>query len=200
MNKYKPFDTDNMLMCKEVKGPETSIISECVLIDSRSRNLSTYPKSSRFRVKFGPSSSETSADSFITKKFKNVQSIKISDVVIPSNLAGTEQYISLLIPELQDTFHGTTEITRRAFAILIPDFSTTGGTFTNFRVKTSSCHCFKVFDPPIAFTSLTFELYSASGELLNAPSEVSIDPDNQIVYSLQIQSEIPLTPFRSHFT
>lgn len=183
---------------KVAESPPTIYETSCILIDSRSRNLTQYPSSNKFRVKFG-ASDKTTNDAFITKHFKNIRSIKLQDIVIPSTISDYP-YIVMKIPELQDSFFGTTEISRRGFALLFPDFSTMGGQFTNFRVKTTNCNCFKVFNPPISVTNLTFEFYDPNGDLIAAPTELTIDDGKQIAFTLQIETEIPNNPLKSSFT
>lgn len=176
-------------LIKQVKGPDTIIDSECILIDSRHRLLSKFDYPSRFQVKFSPSD-VSNGGATINTRFKNVISIRIHEIIMPIT-AASYPYLILKIPELDTSFYGTSDITSRAYAILIPDYSSAGTVFTNFRVKTSSCNCYKIFKPSINLPStLTIEIYTPDNVLFGSP-EVSIANDNQITFLFQIEYETP---------
>lgn len=185
--KIVAFDKSTKLI-KAPEGPNTIVDSECILIDSRHRLLSQFDYPSFFQVKFSPGDS-SNGGATINQRFKNVVSMRIHEAILPIS-AAAYPYLILKIPELDTSFHGTSDVTGRAFALLVPDFSSTGTVFTNFRVKTSSCNCYKIFKPSINLPStLTIELLTPEGDKFGFP-EVSIAGDNQITFIFQIEFEI----------
>ena len=172
--------------------PETEIKKECVMVDSWDRNLALYKSPLHFRVDFNDAGQPNNA--FIDKDFKNVSGIEIQDFVGPSTLA-VHRYLILDIEELNTTFRATSNTARKAFAILIPDFSTANDNYVNFRIKTTSCNCSKEFNPPINVTRLTFTLYPPNvdrGEYYNSSfftstQEVEKESSNQISFTLNMK-------------
>lgn len=196
--------TSEPLIPREQAVPETEVRKECILIDSYDRNFNLYKSPYYFKVNFDASSTD---DAFVDKLFRNVSGIEIQDFVGPDSLS-THRYLILDIEELNTTFRGTSSTARNAFAILIPDFSSSNGNFVNFRVKTSSCNCFKEFNPPINLSRLTFTLYPPNidrGEYFDSAfftgsKEVEKDVNNQISFTLNIKYLMKKNDLKFHIT
>ena len=159
-------------------------VKKCILVDSRDRNREQFPGSNRFRVHVNPSDTFVGAGLFTS--LKNVESINIAQCVVP-NFTGDHAYLTLVIPELQDSFIGTNDKLKQAFAILFPD--TVNGNFVTCQVEKSFCS--KIFSPPLAnLNRLTFEFYAPDGTLVTFPTDTSpptaVNDNAQVILILEM--------------
>jgi len=139
-----------------------------VVIDSRDRNRTFYPGSNKFMVQINPTDQYDGAA--INTQLKNVDSINLTDCIVP-NFTGNHPYLTLIIPELQQTISGTNDKLRKAFAILIPD--KVNGDFVTCKTKDNNI-CLKKFNPPLASIShLTLEFYTPAGDLYDFGADSS---------------------------
>jgi len=146
----------------------TTISKKCVVIDSRDRNRDQFPDSNTFRVHVNPS--DTFVGAGLYTKFKNISSIKLIECIAP-NFVGNHAYLSLVIPELQDTMEGTNNILKKSFSMLFPD--DVNGNWVSCRTK-DVCYCSKQFNPPLAnLNRLTFQFYAPDGTLVDFGSDTS---------------------------
>jgi len=119
----------------------------------------------------------------INTQFKNVDSIQLTDCVVP-DFTGNHPYLILVIPELQQTISGTNDKLRRAFAILIPD--TVNTNFVTCKTRNNNI-CLKSFNPPLANIShLTFEFYTPAGDLYDFGADSS--PPTAPVETVQVMA------------
>lgn len=140
----------------------TTSTSKCIAVDSRDRNREQFPDSNRFRVHVNPSDTFEGAGLFTN--LKNVESIKLVECITP-DFTGSHPYLTLVIPELQDTMLGTNDKLKKAFAMVFPD--TVHGNFVSCKTK-GCCYCLKKFKPALAnINRLTFEFYAPDGTLVD---------------------------------
>jgi len=140
----------------------TTTTSKCISVDSRDRNREQFPASNRFRVHVNPSDTFEGAGLF--SNLKNVESIKLVECITP-DFTGTHPYLTLVIPELQDTMLGTNDKLKKAFAMIFPD--TVHGNFVSCKTR-GCCYCVKKFRPALAnINRLTFEFYAPDGTLVD---------------------------------
>ena len=163
----------------------TIMSKKCVVIDSRDRNRTQFSESNTFRVHVNPS--DTFVGAGLYTKFKNISSIKLIECIAP-NFTGSHAYLSLVIPELQDTMEGTNDVLKKSFAMLFPD--DVNGNWVSCRTK-DVCYCSKQFNPPLAnLNRLTFEFYAPTGDLVDFGTDTSEptapNPNVQVMVVLEI--------------
>jgi hypothetical protein len=140
----------------------TTTTTKCIAVDSRDRNRELFPDSNRFRVHINPSDTFEGAGLFTN--LKNIESIKLVECIVP-DFTGNHSYLTLVIPELQDTMLGTNDKLKKAFAMIFPD--TVNGNFVSCKTK-GCCYCLKKFKPALAnINRLTFEFYAPDGTLVD---------------------------------
>lgn len=181
-NKNKPIP--------ELKKVSTMLSSRCVNIDSRDRNRDQFPNSNKFTVHVNPGPDFIGAGLYTN--LKNIYSIRLVEAVVPAAIQ-SYAYVTLVIPELEDTMIGTNDTLKKSFAILFPN--RTHGNFISCRVK-DMCSCFKKFDPPKAnLRRMTLEFYTPDGELMDFGTDnVSSSPPNdnvQVMLVLEVTVEDP---------
>ena len=151
-----------------------------VVIDSRDRNRTYFPSSNNFRVHFNPSDTFSGAGLYTTD-LKNIVSIRLIECLLP-NFSDTYSYITLVIPELQDTLSGTNNTLRKAFAILTPD--DVNSNFVNCRAQDKD-YCYKKYEAPLAkINRLTFEFRAPDGTLVDFGTDTT--PPTAVSDSVQV--------------
>jgi len=169
----------------------TSLTSMCVAIDSRDRNRDQFSDTNKFRVHVNPSDTFEGAGLFTN--IKNVHSIKLTECVVP-DFTGNHAYLTLVIPELQDTMIGTNDTVKKSFAILFPD--DVHGNFVTCKTR-DMCYCFKRFTPPLAnINRLTFEFYAPDGTLVNFGSDTT--PPTAPNANVQVMIVLEITTVESN--
>ena len=177
----------------KVSGPKTITETRCVTIDSADRNRSQYPNSNRFRVKFNPGQNENVASLLFAPK--KVISIRLAECTLPSVMK-SYRYLTLVIPEIEDTMIGTGDKVRKSFTTLIPTSYETGtGDWVRIQAK-DLCNCMRTFDPPKErLTNLTFEFYTPEEELVDFGADTSegTSPNQnvQVFMVFEIKMEVP---------
>ena len=193
-SRFMQFEQNKNKPVQKLDKLATTVSSRCVNIDSRDRNRSLYPNSNKFQVQVNPDGSFKGAGLFTN--FRNVKSIRIVEAILPA-VAQTEAYISLVVPELDDTMVGTNDVLKKSFAILIPERTDAPGNFVHCKTK-DMCNCFKKFDPPLAnLRRFTFEFYGPDGVLTDFGTDTSEptapDKTKQVFLCLEIVTETPNT-------
>ena len=191
-SRYMQFEQNKNKPVQKLDTLATTVKSRCINIDSRDRNRGLYPNSNKFQVQVNPDGSFDGAGLFTN--FRNVKSIRVVEAVLPA-VAQTESYISLVVPELDDTMVGTNDVLKKSFAILIPERTDAPGNFVHCKTK-DMCNCFKKFDPPLAnIRRFTFEFYGPDGVLTDFGTDTSPptvpDKTKQVFLCLEIITEEP---------
>lgn len=166
----------------EIIPPLDEVVCEkkFVVIDSRDRNRTYFPASNNFRVHVNPSNTFEGAGLYTTD-LKNIVSIRLLECLVP-NFSDTYSYITLVIPELQDTLGGTNDTLRKAFAILTPD--DVNSNFVNCRVQ-NKYYCYKKFEAPLAkINRLTFEFRAPDGTLVDFGTDTT--PPTAVSNNVQV--------------
>jgi len=159
---YKVIEKNANVGVPKLERVSTSLSATCVNIDSRDRNRDQFPNSNNFQVHVNPSNTFVGAGLYT--QFKNIYSIRLISAVVP-DFTADHAYLTLVIPELQDTMVGTNDTLKKSFALLFPD--TVHGNFVSSKTK-DMCYCYKKFSPPLAsINRLTLEFYDPSGTLVN---------------------------------
>lgn len=135
-----------------------------LIIDSR---FSPTESNVDFHVTFNQATG-THTGGYPTQIFKNVTSVEMCAMTIPSNHANTtgEHYVILDIEELNNRVHSNTPFVNQTFAILYIEKE------SNMKHKIIKGHDFdekvKYFDPPMsALSRLSFKIRDArSGDLI----------------------------------
>jgi hypothetical protein len=159
---------------QQVKEPEidTKLKTLCVNIDSRDRNRNNFPSSNRYMVYTNPSNTFEGAGLYTD--IRNIYSIRLVEAILPI-AAQNYPYITLVIPELQDTMVGTNDKLKKAFSILVPE--RVNGNFISCKLR-DVCNCFKKFDPPLSrLNRMTLEFYAPDGSLVNFGTDNAPESD-----------------------
>ena len=173
-----------------VERPITVLTARCVNVDSRDRNRDQFPGSNSFQVQMNPS--DTFVGAALFTNFKNIYSIRLVNAVVP-DFTADEPYLSLVIPELQDTMAGTNDVLKKSFAMLYPE--RVHGSFLSCQVK-DMCYCFKKFTPPLAnLRSLTFQFYDPDGVLYDFGTDAA--SSSPVVNTVQVMLTLEITTVES---
>ena len=177
----------------KIEGPKTLTETRCITIDSRDRNRSQYANSNKFRVKFNPGKNENVASLLFTPR--KVVSIRLAECVLPA-VAKSYRYLTLVIPEIEDTMIGTGDKVIKSGTTVVPtNYETGTGDWIRIMAK-DLCDCIRTFDPPKErITNLTFEFYTPDETLVDFGTDTSegTDPDElvQVFMVFEIKMEIP---------
>lgn len=177
----------------KIDAPKTITETRCITIDSRDRNRSQHPNSNKFRVKFNPGKNENVASLLFSPR--KVVSIRLAECVLPS-VAKSYRYLTLIIPEIEDTMIGTGDKVRKSFTTLVPTSYETGtGDWIRIQSK-DLCNCMRTFDPPKErLSNLTFEFYAPDETLVDFGADTSSPtvPDElvQVFMVFEIKMEVP---------
>lgn len=177
----------------KIESPNTITEVRCITIDSRDRNRSQYPNTNKFRVKFNPGPNEAVASLLFSPR--KVVSIRLAECTLPS-VAKTYRYITLVIPEIEDTMIGTGDKVRKSFTTLVPtNYEIGTGDWIRIQVK-DLCNCMRIFDPPKErLSNLTFEFYAPDETLVDFGTDTSspTGPNElvQVFMVFEIKMEIP---------
>ena len=177
----------------KVEGPKTITETRCLTIDSRDRNRDKYANSNKFRVKFNPGKGELDASLLFSPR--KVISIRLAECVLPS-IAKTHRYITLVIPEIEDTMIGTGDKVRKSFTTMVPtNYETGTGDWIRIQAK-DLCNCMRTFDPPKErLSNLTFEFYAPDETLIDFGTDTSSptlpDENVQVFMVFEIKMEVP---------
>ena len=132
----------------------------CVVIDSRDRNTTVFPNTNKFAFHFDPSS--TFEGAALYEQYHNIASIRLVECIVP-NFATSQPYLTLVIPELDETLSGTSDTLSKAFTVLLPD-----RVFSDYvHCRTDGMpYCKKTWSPPKgSFHKWTLEFYNPDGTL-----------------------------------
>ena len=130
----------------------------CVVVDSRDRNTSAYPNKNHFSFHFNPS--DTFEGAALYERYHNIASIRLVECIVP-DFSSTQPYLTLVIPELDDTLSGTNDTLSKAFTVLLPD-----RIFSNMvHCRTDGMpFCKKKWDPPKgSFSQWTLSFFNPDG-------------------------------------
>ena len=132
----------------------------CVVIDSRDRNTTQFPNKNNFAFHFNPS--DTFVGAALFDEFHNIASIRLVECIVP-DFSSTAPYLTLVIPELDETLSGTNDVLKKAFTVLLPDRIFTG----MVHCRTDGMpFCKKVWNPPKgSFSKWTLTFYNPDGTL-----------------------------------
>lgn len=166
-----------------------TIRERCIFIDSRDRDRDLYPNTNEFVVHFNDSGLGTGA--IINESYKDICSIELVQCVLPQSVIGVTgvPYLTLEIPELDNTFQGTNDTLSRAFGYLSPqDVYGTTHLSTKFYRR-----CKKVFSPPKAsLGKLTLRFRQPNGELFDFGADTSsgnpVNEDVQVLLYFDIHT------------
>ena len=126
-----PFNVNqNQIPAKTLVIPNNqkqTVKTQCIVVDSRDRNTTAYPLQNNFAFHFDPS--DTFQGAALYEKYQNIKSIRLVECIVP-DFSGSVPYLTLVIPELDDTLSGTNDTLAKAFTILLPD-----------RIFTGMVHC-----------------------------------------------------------
>lgn len=131
---------------------------KCVVIDSRDRNTTAFPNKNKFAFHFDPSN--TFEGAALYRQFHNISSIRLVECIVP-DFSSTAPYLTLVIPELDETLSGTNDVLKKAFTVLLPD-----RIFSNMvHCRTDGMpFCKKIWNPPKgSFHRWTLEFYNPDG-------------------------------------
>lgn len=169
-----------------------SIIKEhSVFIDSRDRNRDLYPNTNEFVVHFDGSGIIDSGGAVVEESYSDIHSIELVHCVLPNSVIGVtgSHYLTLEIPELDNSFTGTNDTLQRAFGYLSPtDAIGTTHVATKFYRRTR-----KVFSPPKAsLGKLTLRFRKPDGTLFDFGTDTAtgnpVTEDVQVLVHLDIHT------------
>lgn len=152
---------DNQIPKKELvivtDQPQKSKCS-CVVIDSRDRNLSQFPNKNNFAFHFNPS--DTFEGAALFERYHNIASIRLVECIVP-DFSGSQPYLTLVIPELDETLSGTNDTLSKAFTVLLPDRIFSG----MVHCRTDGMpFCKKQWNPPKgSFSKWTLSFFNPDG-------------------------------------
>ena len=156
-NKYeKDMPNKDMLIVSDHQHQKSRC--RCVVVDSRDRNTTAYPNKNHFSFNFNPS--ETFEGAALYEKYHNIASIRLVECIVP-DFSSTQPYLTLVIPELDDTLSGTNDTLSKAFTVLLPD-----RIFSNMvHCRTDGMpFCKKKWNPPKgSFTKWTLSFFNPDG-------------------------------------
>ena len=148
--------------------------TQCIVADSRHRNMIVFPNPAKYQVKFN--ASDTFQGASVGYNLNNVYSIQLSECLLPKGFEDTYPYLVLKIPELDNSLEGTSSLFGTAFAILIPDRII--GNTVHCRVN-GQCYCFKEFIPTLSsLGNMTIEIYTPLGTLYDFKGSSLVDDPN----------------------
>lgn len=161
-----------------INTPGKMIKLTCIGVDSKDRNTIQFPDCNKFAVNFNSNRSDTSNAS-ISMNMKDIISIRLIECILPDT-AQSDRYLILVIPELNVSMDGTSDILSKAFCLIYPD--KTYGTYLHCRFSENN-NSFKKYYPPLGkINRLTFELYKQNGELF------TVNSSDQIFYHLEFET------------
>ena len=132
----------------------------CVVIDSRDRNTTAFPNKNNFAFHFNPS--DTFEGAALYEQYNNIASIRLVECIVP-DFSSAQPYLTLVIPELDETLSGTNDVLSKSFTLLLP-----------YRIFSSMVHCRtdgmpyckKTWNPPKgSFSKWTLSFYNPDGTL-----------------------------------
>ena len=132
----------------------------CVVVDSRSRNITQYPNTNQFAFHFDPSN--TFEGAALYEQYHNVKSIRVVECIVP-DFSADHPYLVLEIPELDETLSGTSDILSKSFTVLLPDRIFSGSVHCRMD---GMPYCKKEYNPPKgSFSKFTLSFYTPDGDL-----------------------------------
>jgi|ETNmetMinimDraft_18_1059904.scaffolds.fasta_scaffold63987_1 hypothetical protein len=192
-----PTRNSNQDMIISSSGSEKSKKSQCVVIDSRNRNITAYPNPAKYQIKFN--ASDTFVGANVGYTLNNVYTVQLSECLLPKGFEETYPYLILKIPELDNSLEGTNTILATSFAVLIPDRII--GNTISCRVN-GQCYCFKKFVPTLAsLGKFTVEIYTPDGILYDfrETSEGTKAADDTSIQNMMIFEIVMKTLSRKMF-
>lgn len=133
----------------------------CVVVDSRNRNSTAYPNTNNFAFHFDPS--DTFEGAALYEQYHNIKSIRLVECIVPSFYSISVPYLTLVIPELDETLSGTSDTLSKAFTLLLPDREF--ASMTHCRTD-GMPFCKKEYNPPKgSFHKFTLSFYEPDGTL-----------------------------------
>jgi hypothetical protein len=156
----------------------------CIFIDSRDRDRNLYPNTNEFVVHFNDAGIIGDTGAVINASYRDVHSIELVQCVLPQVVIGITgvPYLTLEIPELDNTFQGTNDTLSKAFGYLSPqDVYGTTHLSTKFYRR-----CKKVFNPiKGSLGKITLRFRRPNGELYDFGADTSAgSPVNEAVQVL----------------
>ena len=132
----------------------------CIVVDSRDRNTTVHPLPNNFAFHFDPS--DTFEGAALYEQYHNIKSIRLVECIVP-DFSASVPYLTLVIPELDDTLSGTNDTLSKAFTVLLPDRIFTG--LVHCRTD-GMPFCKKSYNPPKgSFSKWTLSFYEPDGTL-----------------------------------
>ena len=179
---------------------DTTIREHSVFISSRDRDRDIHPNTNEFIVHFNGSGTGNGA--IIEESYKNIESIELVQCVLPQSVIGVTgvPYLTLEIPELDNTFKGTNSTLSKAFGYLSPqDIYGTTHLSTKFYRR-----CKKVFYPPKAsLGKITLRFRQPNGELFDFGTDTAsgnpVNEDVQVLLYFDIHTIERKPTQRIHF-
>jgi hypothetical protein len=156
----------------EMMKPETEKKEYFIIIDSKDRNMTSFPKVNEFAFHFGPSDGETTG--YIDVEFNNVYSIELVEAIVvkTSDTAGASDngtnipYIIVEIDEIGGLYYGTNTPLSKAFAILTnSNLGANGFRYFLLPGYNSNNNVIKTFNRNRKISKMTFKFKKPDGEL-----------------------------------
>lgn len=168
-------DSDTQDAGIQLKNVPTMMKKHIVVIDSRDRNTTLWPTSSKFQVLTSTNQQDADvANAALENNIRNVKQIELNECILP-NFLDDFPYLLLKIPEIQECIYGTNNSIRTAFAVLVPE--RIHGDYITCKTLINGEYSFcKQFDPPLVqLPTMTIEVHApepdVSGDTLYPLSE-----------------------------
>lgn len=164
-----------------------------IVIDSRDRDRTAWPSTSKFQVKIQPE--DTFRGATLSKSYRNVKQLQVVSVSYPNkNNVLDEMYLFLTFPEIDGVFDATNSTGSKAIARLTP--TTLIGDYVHVRFTEDERHPKKRFQGKGArIDKLTPEFRKANGELFDFgqdnPAHQACNPKVQTSICLRIITQVP---------
>lgn len=143
-----------------ISDQKQTVQYQCIVVDSRDRNTTAFPTPNPFAFHFFPSNTFEGAALF--EKYHNISSIRLVECILP-DFSSSVPYLTLVIPELDDTLSGTNDILKKAFTVLLPD--RIFGGILHCRTD-GMAYCKKEYNPPKgSFSKWSLSFYEPDGNL-----------------------------------
>lgn len=192
-NTQLPTRNSNQDLVISTTGSEKSKKTQCVVIDSRHRNITTHPNPGKYQVYFN--ASDTFVGANVGYPLNNIYTIQLSECLLPKGFEDSYPYLVLKIPELDNSLEGTNTILGTSFAILIPDRII--GNTVHCRVN-GQCYCYKKFIPTLASLGrFTIEIYTPEGTIYDFKGDSNAD--NPSIQNMMIFEIVMKTLSRKMF-
>ena len=161
------------LRIKELMNEEYNEFEHYVIIDSKDRDLTVYPKPNEYTISLGVTSlSKNEKKGYIVRNYENVVSVELIQFILKdtrsvnnaSDNPKIPPYILLEIEELSNIYEGTNNNINRAFARLIY-YDLLDDNKDKYRVYTIDDMCKKIFKPRKTLNKLSIKIRNFTGEL-----------------------------------